>query len=74
MSEFTPHPLPSGIIEENGRRKMIDAKGREVPIDLVKPQDQLMDEQVRKIAGYALALSDQLRRFKAHTFEDISDF
>ncbi|KGM86735.1 hypothetical protein rosmuc_03028 [Roseovarius mucosus DSM 17069] len=74
MSEFTPHPVPSGIIEENGRRKMVDAKGREVPLDLVRPQDQLQDEQVRKIAGYALALSDQLRRFKEHTFDDISDF
>jgi len=74
MSEFTPHPVPSGIIEENGRAKMVDAKGREVPLDLVKPQDQLMDEQVRKIAGYALALSDQLRRFKEHTFDDISAF
>lgn len=74
MSEFTPHPVPSGIIEENGRRKMVDAKGREVPVDLVRPQDQLMDETVRKVAGYALALSDQLRRFKDHTFDDISAF
>jgi hypothetical protein len=74
MSAFTPHPVPSGIIEENGRRKMIDAKGREVPLDLVRPQDQLQDETVRKIAGFALALSDQLRRFKEHTFDDISAF
>lgn len=74
MSAFTPHPVPSGIIVENGRRKMIDAKGREVPLDLVRPQDQLQDETVRKIAGFALALSDQLRRFKEHTFDDISAF
>ncbi|HAW49185.1 MAG TPA: sulfate transporter [Roseovarius sp.] len=74
MSEFNPHPVPPGIIEENGRRKMIDGKGREVPVDLVRPQDQLMDETVRKIAGFALALSDQLRRFKEHTFDDISAF
>lgn len=74
MSEFTPHPVPSGIIEENGRRKMVDAKGREVTLDLVRPQDQLQDETVRKIAGYALALSEQLKRFKEHTFDDISAF
>lgn len=74
MSAFTPHPVPSGIIEENGRRKMIDAKGREVPLDLVRPQDQLQDELVRKIVGHALALSDQLRRFKEHSFEDINDY
>lgn len=74
MSAFTPHPVPSGIIEEGGRRKMVDAKGREVPLDLVRPQDQLQDETVRKIAGYALALSDQMRRFKEHTFDDISAF
>ena len=74
MSDFTPHPVPSGILEETRRRKMVDAKGREVPLDLVKPQDQLQESQVRKIAGYALALSEQLRRFKEHTFDDISDF
>lgn len=74
MSEFTPHPVPSGIIEENGRAKMVDAKGREVPLDLVRPQDQLQDETVRKIVGYFIAASEQLRRLKQHTFDDISAF
>ncbi|MFB9148732.1 DUF3164 family protein [Roseovarius ramblicola] len=74
MSEFTPHPVPSGLVLQNGKWFRNDAKGRLVPNDLVRPQDELMDEQVRKIAGYALALSDQLRRFKEHTFDDISAF
>jgi hypothetical protein len=34
----------------------------------------LQDELVRKIMGYAMALSDQVARFKAHTFDDISSF
>ena len=33
--------------------------------------DQLIDETVRKIAGYAIALSEQMARFKQHTFDDI---
>lgn len=69
-----PATMPSGVIEENGRRKMIDARGREVPLDLVKAQDQLQDELVRKIVGYFVAASDQLRRLKEHTFDDISAF
>jgi hypothetical protein len=73
-SEFQPHPVPDGRIEVNGRIYMADAKGGLVPVDLVRPEDQLEDETVRRIIGYALALSDQVARFKAHTFEDIGAF
>ncbi|PCJ04179.1 MAG: sulfate transporter [Rhodobacteraceae bacterium] len=58
----------------NGNIYMKDAKGGLIPVDLVKAQDQLQDETVRKIAGYALALSAQMARFKAHVFDDISAF
>lgn len=71
MSEFTPHPIPSGIIERDGRKYCEDAKGHLVPAELVKPQDALQDETVRQIMGYALALSAQMARFKEHTFDDI---
>lgn len=43
-------------------------------LTMVKAQDQLQDELVRKIMGYAIALSDQVARFKAHTFDDIGGF
>ena len=69
-----PAPIPPGRRTVNGADYMEDAKGSLVPIDLVRPQDQLQDETVRKIIGYAQALSDQVARFKAHTFQDLGDF
>lgn len=71
MSDFTPAPIPSGRETFDGKVYMRDAKGSLMPVELVKPMDQLIDETVRKIMGYAIALSDQLARFKQHTFDDI---
>jgi len=71
MSEFTPMPIPDALIEANGKIYMPDAKGNLVPIEMIAPADQLEDETVRRIIGYAMALSDQIARFKAHTFEDL---
>lgn len=73
-SKFEPAPIPDGRVNANGNTYMTDTKGGLVPIGLVKAQDQLQDETVRKIAGYALALSDQTARFKEHVFNDIGDF
>ncbi|WIY25038.1 DUF3164 family protein [Parasedimentitalea psychrophila] len=73
-SQFEPAPIPDGRVIANGNTYMTDAKGGLIPVDLVKAQDQLQDETVRKIIGHALALSGQTTRFKAHTFEDIGDF
>lgn len=58
--------IPDGFME--------DAKGRLVPLKLVKPVDLLMDQTVRVIFGYAEALSAQLARFKVHTNGDIDAF
>ena len=73
MSEFTPAQIPDGRFERGGDVFMLDAKGSPVPVDLIKPQDLLIDETVRKIMGYAVALSEQMTRFLAHTHEDIGD-
>ncbi len=73
-SEFSPSPIRSGQVYVNGLLHMHDAKGGLVPVELVKPQHKLEDEVVRKIMGYAIALSDQVARFKEHTFEDIGGF
>ena len=73
MSDFTPSDMPSGITELNGKPYMLDAKGGLKPVDLIKPADKLIDEQVRKILGFALALSEQVARFKGHTFDDLGD-
>lgn len=73
-SEFKPAPIPSAVIEVEGREHMRDGKGSLVPLTMIKPQDQLQDDVVRQIMGYAIALSEQIARFKAHTFEDIGVF
>ena len=71
---FIPVPVPDGRTEINDRVYMNDAKGGFTPIELIKPQELLEDETVRKIMGFALALSAQVARFKGHTFEDLGAF
>lgn len=60
-----------GLIDINGKPYMRDAKGGLQPVETIKPEDQLEDETVRRIMGYALDLSEQVTRFKAHTFADL---
>nr|WP_281500656.1 DUF3164 family protein [Kordiimonas marina] len=50
---------------------MVDPKGRPIPVDNISPKDKLVDQAVRKIICYAGELSDQIGRFKGHTFDDI---
>ena len=69
-----PYPVHDGRKRMDGKTYLPDAKGNLVPIEAVKPQNALEDETVRKIIGYAKALSDQISRFKEHTFDDIGDF
>ncbi len=73
-SDFTPAPIPDGRVTLEGREYMSDAKGNLVPVKMIKPQAMLQDELVRKVMGYALALSGQVARFKEHTFDDIGGF
>lgn len=74
MSQFQPASIPNGRVTVGDAEYMADAKGALVPITLIKPQHLLQDELVRKVIGYAVALSEQVGRFKAHTFADISAF
>lgn len=74
MSEHRPIPIPDGRIALAGREYMPDAKGKLVPVELIDAAALLEDETVRKIAGYGMALSEQVARFKGHTFEDLGDF
>lgn len=66
--------MPDGRVFMRDREYMPDAKGKLVPIELIKPEALLEDETVRKICGYATRLSDQVARFKEHTERDLSDF
>ena len=72
-SNFTPTAIPTGIVEINGQQCMRDATGGYRPVALIKPTDKLIDEQVRKIFGFAVALSEQVSRFKGHTFDDLGE-
>ena len=74
MTGFTPAELPDDRYMVGNAVYMRDARGALVPLDLIKPADQLEHETVRKIMGFGLALSEQVSRFKAHTFEDLGDF
>ena len=53
---------------------LMDSKGRLVPEDIVKDQEKLEDQTVRKILAYAEDLNAQIARFRGHTFDDVSSF
>lgn len=74
MSKFTPAPIPDGRKVIEGNTYMGDGKGGWQPIETIKAQHLLEDETVRKIVSYAVPLSEQVSRFKQHTFDDIGDF
>lgn len=69
-----PAPISDGTITVGNAIYMRDARGALMPIETVRAVDKLEDEVVRRIMGFALALSAQVARFKAHTFEDLGDF
>lgn len=74
MNDMT-QPVPAGCtLDPDGETYMRDGKSRLVPLKLVKDIDQLEDQLVRKILGFADALNAQIGRFKGHTFDDIDAF
>lgn len=74
MTDQTPFNMSDGRKVVDDKTYMYDAKGRLEPIENIKPQHLLEDETVRKIIGYAVPLSDQISRFKEHTFDDIGAY
>lgn len=73
IEQTAPAPVPPGTQEVNGRLYLPDSKGNLVPLDLVKAEDRLEDEMVRKVMSYAADLNAQIARFLGHTMEDIGD-
>lgn len=69
-----PQNIPTGYHDINGKTYMGDGKGGYQPIEHISAQDLLQDETVRKILGYGIELSDQIARFKEHTFDDLGAF
>lgn len=64
----------AGITVVNGKEYVTNADGGLTPLALVKAEDFLEDQMVRKIIGFAKPLSAELARFKAHTRADIAEF
>lgn len=64
----------TGEVVVNGRAYVPNAKGNLVPVETIRASDRLEDEIVRKIIGYAVDLSDQISRFKGHSFDDLGSF
>lgn len=74
QSQFAPIEIPDGITLIGDKKYMADAKGGLVPVELIKPQHLLEDDTTRKIMGFALALSEQISRFRGHTIADLGAF
>nr|WP_321511160.1 DUF3164 family protein [uncultured Celeribacter sp.] len=75
MNDHTPKTtptIPDNTIDVGGVPHMRDAKGGLLPVELIKAKDRLIDEQVHKILHYAQELSDQVSRFKMHTYADLA--
>ncbi len=49
-----------------------DAKGRLVPERLVRAEERLENQTVRRILAYGLDLANQIARFRAHTADDLT--
>ncbi len=74
MTNFTPAMIPDGRTNVGGVEYLRDTKGGLVPVNLIKPQHLLEDQLVRDMMGHAVALSDQVSRFKEHMFDDLGAF
>ena len=74
MTIHPPALIPDGLIDVGGVGYRQDAKGGLIPVSLIKPQHLLEDELVRSVMGFAVALSEQVARFKEHTFDDLGAF
>lgn len=59
------------VIMIHDKPHRLDARGAYVPEGAIKAQDLLIDDTVRKMMGFARDLSDQIARFRGHSFDDI---
>lgn len=53
---------------------MKDAKGRMVPLEMIKPIDKARDQLVREIVGQSLSLAQQIARLKLAALNDVKAF
>lgn len=62
----------TGTFLMNGKLFWVTGDGGHLPDGKVKAQDKLQDETVRKVFGFARALSARISRFRAHTMADLT--
>lgn len=74
LADIVRNLQSAAVVDIAGKPMMQDAKGRYVPVGLVKPADKLQDELVRKMIAFAGDLSEQIGRFKGHCFDDLGSF
>lgn len=53
---------------------MKDAKGRMVPLEMIKPIDKARDQLVKEIVGQSLSLAQQIARLKLAALNDVKAF
>ena len=71
---YPPAEVPSGRTVVGGTEMVHGPDGALLPIGTVKPQHLMEDELVRQEMGHALALSEQIGRFRAHVHDNIGAF
>ena len=74
QTEFTSLPIPDGTILVGDKKYLADPRGALVPVETIKAQVLLEDENTRKIISFALGLSRRIGRFKDHTMTDLAEF
>ena len=86
LADHLEQPSPLPLLEERLNRRLgrdtgavdappgyrPDAKGRLIPDALVREEDQLEDQTVRRILAYGTDLADQIARFRSHTYDDVA--
>ena len=73
-SDHRPADMASPIQSLHGKPYMMDTKGGLKPVETISDRDLEQDLTTRKICSYALALSDQINRFRQHTMDDIEEY
>jgi hypothetical protein len=72
MTSETSPALPT--VQMNGQSYTMDAKGRLTPVELIRDQDKLQDDLVRRLYAAALEQEKALRAFKLSSLTDVDAF
>ncbi|WP_353428731.1 DUF3164 family protein [Paracoccus denitrificans] len=66
--------MPDGIVMVDGKPYMPDGVGKLSAVEAIPPLKKLRDEVVRAEFGFALALAEQISRFKGHVMTNLGNF